>query len=144
MVKTKNFAFLILFVAFLSLGGVTEVFATPFQNGDFGTGYKDWNGALFDGHNFIGTDPNTDPSHFGLYHSTDPNFSWVANIHNDSTYPGVFLYQDFLLNRPSPGWTVHIKFWIRWEPTNGIKDYRGAWISDSSGTNIVDLLNGVN
>ncbi len=100
MKKTKSIVLLIFCVAFLIFGGVTRVFAAPFQNGDFETGdFTGWSGALDTGGIVFDVNPDLD-DHFTVT-------SGIATITNDYTYWIANLFQTFTLDPLNgPGWTM--------------------------------------
>ena len=138
-------------IGFLFWGGFTQVFAAPFQNGDFSSDdFGSWWGEL------VSLDQNGAP----VYHSNldpdayDNNFAIIdsdkkAQLTNDDTYWQVSLYQDFTLdNLNSPGWTMDITFWLAWTPTYSTADSISATLTysdpnDPQNTDTRDLLSGV-
>ncbi len=122
-------------------GGITQVFAAAFQNGNFETGdFTGWSGDLISS----GTvDPDTD-THFNLINTPDPSQAWVATVQNDDTDWMASLLQDFTLDTLNgPGWTMDISFEIGLEPTDDSRDTLSVTLSDSGYTDTVDLLSGV-
>ncbi len=135
--------FLISFIlSFLVLINVS--FASNFQNGDFETAdFSGWKAIIDDGISPQDVDPDTS-SYFNLFHSSDPAFSWIAQIRLDDTYWANTLYQDFTLDSLlGPGYTMDITFWIQWSPTDSDYDGLSVTLSDLTYTTSVDLLAGV-
>ncbi len=139
MKTRKNIAIFTMFIGFLFFGGVTQVFAALFQNGDFTSGFAGWSGDLVT----TGTvNPDSD-SHFNLVHTSDPNFVWVADVENDDTDWIATLFQNFTLNTLNgPGWTMDITFWLAWTPTDSSKDSISATLTytDPNNQNKTDTL----
>ncbi len=137
----KNIVIFAMCIGFLFFGGVTQVFAAEFQNGDFESGFAGWSGDLVT----TGTvNPNSDSSHFNLVHTSDPNLVWVADVKNDDTDWTATLFQDFTLDTLNgPGWTMDITFWLAWTPTDSTKDSISAQIQDTGYNETFDLLQNV-
>lgn len=144
MKTAKNVVIFAICVGFLFFGGVTQVFATPFQNGDFESGFNSWWGELVStDSNFNNVyDSDLDPDDYGN------NFSIVdsnkkAELTNDDTYWQVSLYQDFEIETISPGWSMYISFWIYWDPTDWQSDSFSVSLSDISGSHSVNILSSI-
>jgi len=137
----KNIVIFAMCIGFLFFGGVTQIFAAEFQNGDFESGFAGWSGDLVT----TGTvNPNSDSSHFNLVHTSDPNLVWVADVKNDDTDWTATLFQDFTLDTLNgPGWTMDITFWLAWTPTDSTKDSISAQIQDTGYNETFDLLQNV-
>ena len=136
----KNIVIFAMCIGFLFFGGVTQIFAAEFQNGDFESGFAGWSGDLVT----TGTvNPDSD-SHFNLVHTPDPNLVWVADVKNDDTDWTATLFQDFTLDTLNgPGWTMDITFWLAWTPTDSTKDSISAQIQDTGYNETFDLLQNV-
>ena len=112
----------VLFVVMACAGAVN---AASLQNGDFSSGFANWNGLL------LGAPAPTDPPNFTIDNGR-------AVLANDDINWAVSLYQDFQLNAGSPV----LSFQLQWSPTTSTNDGLSVSLTDldSGGANVIDLL----